>query len=115
VVEDQRRMLSEHRRTLELQTAALDARIRQAREDIVARQSRLDGQRRQVASLSEEIGIVSSAAAQGYYPRNKLRGLERDRARLEGESGGLEGEIARFTETIAELSPADFTGRAKAA
>jgi len=31
VVEDQRRMLSEHRRTLELQTAALDARIRQAK------------------------------------------------------------------------------------
>jgi len=51
----------------------------------------------------EQIGIVSGAAERGYYPRNKLRELERERARLEGEVGGIAGEIARFTETIAEV------------
>jgi len=54
-------------------------------------------------SLSEEIGIVSSAAAQGYYPRNKLRGLERDRARLEAKVAVLRLKSPGFTETIAEL------------
>ncbi len=100
---DQRRVLDEHRRTLELETAGLDARIRQAREDIAARESRLAGTRQQLASTIEEIGIVTPAANRGYYPMNKLRALERDRARLEGEVGGIVGEIARFTETIAEV------------
>ena len=100
---DQRRILDEHRRTLALETAGLEARIRQAREDIVARESRLAGTRQQLASITEEINIVSVAADEGYYPRNKLRGLERERARLEGEVGGIAGEIARFAETIAEV------------
>ena len=100
---DQRRILDEHRRTLELETAGLDARIRQAQEDITARESRLAGTRLQLASIAEQIGIVSGAAERGYYPRNKLREHERERARLEGEVGGISGEIARFTETIAEV------------
>src|SRR5215468_7946230 len=100
---DQRRILDEHRRTLELQTAGLDARIRQAREDITARESRLASTRLQLASIVDEIGIVSGAAERGYYPRNKLRERERERDRLNGEVGGISGEIARFTETIAEV------------
>ena len=74
-----------------------------AREDITARESRLAGTRLQLASIVEQIGIVSGAAERGYYPRNKLREHERERARLEGEVGGISGEIARFTETIAEV------------
>lgn len=102
VLADQRRMFDEHRRTLELQTASLDARVRQAREEIGARESRLGAMRRQLASIVEELSIVSGAAARGYYPRNKLRALERERSRLEGEVGGIGGEIARLGETIAE-------------
>jgi HlyD family secretion protein len=90
---DQQRILDEHRRTLELQTAGLDARIRQAREDIGARESRLAGMRQQLASIVEEIGIVSGAAERGLYPRNKLRERERERARLDGEVGGISGEM----------------------
>ena len=88
---------------LTAENAGLDARIRQAREDITARESRLAGTRLQLASIVEQIGIVSGAAERGYYPRNKLREHERERARLEGEVGGIAGEIARFTETIAEV------------
>jgi len=100
---DQRRVLDEHRRTLELQTAGFDARIRQAREDIAARESRLASTRLQLASVLDEISIVSGAAERGYYPRNKLRERERERDRLNGEVGGISGEIARFNETIAEV------------
>lgn len=103
IIADQRRVMAEHSRTLGLQTAQLEARIRQAKEDIAARESRLASQRRQLASVAEEIAIVSGAAERGYYPKNKLRSMERERARLEGEVGGISGEIARFRETISEV------------
>jgi multidrug efflux pump subunit AcrA (membrane-fusion protein) len=67
---DQRRILNEHRRTLELETAGLDARIRQAREDIAARESRLAGTRQQLAkkSLLAGRGRVVHSEAGGCGP-----------------------------------------------
>ncbi len=102
VLSDQRRIMAERVRTREIQTAALDARIRQAREDIASRDSRADATKRQIGSLAEELAGVRSLADRGYYPRNKVRAMERDMARLEGDRGSLQGETARLMASIDE-------------
>ena len=52
--------------------------------------------------MTTEINAVSALAERGNYPRNKLLALQRERTRLEGQLGAVEGDIARNREVIAE-------------
>ncbi len=56
----------------------------------------------QITSMTTEINAVSALAERGNYPRNKLLALQRERTRLEGQLGAVEGDIARNREVIAE-------------
>jgi len=56
----------------------------------------------QIASMTTETNAVAGLAEKGNYPRNKLLALQRERTRLEGQLGALEGDMARNREVIAE-------------
>jgi HlyD family secretion protein len=102
VLSDQRRILTERARSVSIQTMALEARIRQAREEIASRSARAEATKRQIASLGEELAGVRGLADRGFFPRNRLRAMERDMARLEGERGSLAAETARLLASIDE-------------
>lgn len=99
---EQQRLLSERRRSLDNQTDIFQSRIEQTSNDIEGRSRRLAGLNIQLQSLVAEIESVSPLVERGYFARNKLRLLERERARLDGEVGGLEGDIARLRQVIEE-------------
>ena len=99
---EQERLLAERRRSMENQIGILETRIEQTEKDIEGRNRRLASLRTQHSSLSAEIETIRPVVEKGFFPRNRLRALERDAARLEGDIGGLEGELARFTQVIEE-------------
>ena len=102
VMAEQQRLLSERRRSLDNQADIFQSRIEQTSNDIEGRSRRLAGLNIQLQSLVAEIESVSPLVERGYFARNKLRLLERERARLDGEVGGLEGDIARLRQVIEE-------------
>jgi HlyD family secretion protein len=101
-VADQQRTFSERRRSLENQVEILKARIEQTERDISGRSHRANALQSQLDSFNIEIGKVSGLADKGFFPRNKLLGLERERSRITGELGLTRDEMARMRETIEE-------------
>lgn len=102
VMAEQERLLAERRRSMENQIGILEARIDQTEKDIEGRNRRLASLRTQHSSLSAEIETIRPVVEKGFFPRNRLRALERDAARLEGDIGGLEGELARLAQVVEE-------------
>ena len=99
---DQTQQFAEHARSLKYQIDILKARIEQTTRDIGGRHLRLVALNSQVESYSVELKAVRSLADKGFYPRNKLLGLEREQSRLAGEAGLTQSEVARMQETIEE-------------
>jgi len=101
-IADQQRQFTERRRSQTNQVDILKAKIEQTRRDLVGRGTQETALAAQLESFNTEITAVSSLAERGYYPRNKLLALERERNRITGELGMSKGEIARLNETIEE-------------
>jgi HlyD family secretion protein len=99
---DQQHQFIERRRNRGYQLGILQARVEQTTKDLVGKRRRLDALKVQLRSFSEELALVSGAAERGFYPLNKLRALERDKSRTDGDIGAAEGEIARLEETVEE-------------
>ena len=81
------------------------ARIEQTTKELGGAQRQETAYKDQIASMTTEINAVSALAERGNYPRNKLLALQRERTRLEGQLGAVEGDIARNREVIAEAKP----------
>jgi HlyD family secretion protein len=99
---DQQRTFSERRRSLENQVDILKARIDQLSRDISGRNHRAIALQSQLDSFTIELEKVGGLAEKGYYPKNRLLGLQRERARVEGELGLTRDEMARMRESIEE-------------
>jgi HlyD family secretion protein len=102
VIADQQKQFAERRHSLLNQVRILEARIDQTNQEIVGRQRQEAALTEQKKSLAEELAVDDSLAHKGYFPRNKLRALERERARLQGEEGRAQADIARSREAIEE-------------
>lgn len=102
-VTDQRRQFAERRRSLDNQVGMSKARIEQMTRDIEGRQRRVSSLKDQMTSFTTEITAVTSLADRGFYPRNKLLGLQRERTRVEADLAMTESEIARFRDSISEM------------
>jgi HlyD family secretion protein len=99
---DQEKRFKERRRLLESKLAILKARIDQTMKELGGAQRQETAYKDQITSMTTEINAVSALAERGNYPRNKLLALQRERTRLEGQLGAVEGDIARNREVIAE-------------
>ncbi len=102
MIAGQQNQFEERRKRLEAQTSVLEQRIAELNAEI-------DGDKVQQGALNRQIGLsrnelkgLRELADKGYYPKNKLLGMERDIARLEGEMGGAAAAEARARKTISE-------------
>lgn len=102
VMSEQERLLTERQRSIENQVDILAARIDQTEKDVEGRNRRLASLRTQHASLAAEIEAIRPVVEKGFFPRNRLRALEREASRLEGDVGGQEGDLARLAEVVEE-------------
>lgn len=99
---EQQRLLLERRRSIANQAGIFEARIEQTGKDMEGRARRLDALRSQLSSLTAEIASVRPIVEKGFFARNKFRALEREASRIEGEIGGVEGDIARLVQVVEE-------------
>lgn len=96
----------------ELFAAKIDTRITQIallEERIVQQRERISGLRVQIKSLidqqrliADELEGVRTLHAEGYAPKTRLRELEREARRLDGESGALRAGVAEAESVISE-------------
>lgn len=84
------------------QTSILRQRIAQAREQISGLESQRRWNSQQIRLLNDELAGLRSLYEQGYAPRTRILALEREVARLEGESGGHAGDVARIEQSVGE-------------
>lgn len=99
---DQERQFAERRRSLDNETGILKAGIEEKTQDIAGRTLQRGTLASQLASYNQEIGGLTDLTAKGYYPRNKLLGIQRERDRLQGELALTESGITRLSKTIEE-------------
>jgi HlyD family secretion protein len=102
-------LLSGQQRLLQTQNAAIQGRLNQLDERIdqyedeirglVAQQAAKDAQS---AFISEELSDIESLIERGLVPKSRVLSLQRERARLGGESGQLTSEMARISGRISE-------------
>ena len=115
VIAAERRQFSEHRRSIETDVRLQEARIAQAERDIASRSSQVVSLKHQLESFDAELKAVGDLAKKGFYPRNKLLGLQRDRLRVDSELKGAEADVARAGGTVDEARLAIRQIRQKAA
>ncbi len=101
-IEDQRRQFNERRLSLQNRIDILNKQIEQKRQDRAGREQQRASLASQVGSLTKEMNAVAPLVAKGYYARNKFAALEREQARLQGDLGLAESDIARMAKTIEE-------------
>jgi HlyD family type I secretion membrane fusion protein len=101
-IKDQERQFRERRQTLDGQIGILSAQIEQKQQDIAGRQRQRESLAAQMVSYKAEMTSVFPLVAKGYYARNKYLALERDAARVEGDFGVAESDIARLTKGVEE-------------
>ncbi|MGQ0672188.1 MAG: HlyD family type I secretion periplasmic adaptor subunit [Hyphomicrobium sp.] len=101
-IADQTQQFAERRQSTENQTMILKARADQSVREIEGLVRQEASLKEQIGSLSTELANVSGLAKKGFYPKNKLMALEREQSRLEGQLAGIQGDIARKREVIAE-------------
>lgn len=102
-------LLLGQRRLLQTQNAAIQGRLNQLDERIaqyddeikglVAQQAAKDAQ---AAFITEELSDIASLIARGLVPKSRVSSLQREQARLGGESGQLSSEMAQVSGRISE-------------
>ncbi|MXN66501.1 HlyD family type I secretion periplasmic adaptor subunit [Stappia sp. GBMRC 2046] len=102
-------VLSGQRALAEARKASLDGRIDQLEDQIAQFDKQIDGldaqrlaKQEEIALIDEELKGLMQLREKGLVPETRVTALRRDRARLEGERGGLIAEIARAGEAIGE-------------
>lgn len=104
VIADQERQLAERRASLDSQTRIFGARLAQTSKELGGLQRQEAAAKDQMVSLSADIVSLGKLQEKGLYPKSKLMALQRERSRLEGQLGGIQGEMARLGEVNQETS-----------
>ncbi|HYG88268.1 MAG TPA: HlyD family type I secretion periplasmic adaptor subunit [Azospirillum sp.] len=94
--------LASQRAAFDDQNAILAERISQAESEIHGRMAEIDGGKRQLAFITEEIGAIRDLFAKGLERKSRLLALERARAGIEAEIGAGQAAVARSRQAIAE-------------
>ncbi|MEM9760823.1 MAG: HlyD family type I secretion periplasmic adaptor subunit, partial [Pseudomonadota bacterium] len=100
-IEGQRKLFDARRRTLQEELNQIDERIRQAGNQIKGVEAQLDALKRQEELILEELAELEDALARGLVQANRVTTLRRDAARIAGDIGKLNSDIAQFADQIA--------------
>lgn len=84
------------------QLGVLTQRISQLQEQINGLNRQIAANEAQRALIQEELEGMRSLAERGFAPLTRVRALEREAARLDGEAGSLRAQVARANEGIGE-------------
>jgi HlyD family secretion protein len=100
---DQRLQFTERTNTLQNDLGILNAKVEQTSRDIDGRKARLAADESQMASYQSEIASLMPLYEKQLVTAPRMRGLERERDRLEGEIGMTRNDIERLKQTIGEF------------
>ncbi len=82
--------------------SVLRQRLEQVQAEMSGQETELKSRRRQLQLASKELADVEPLFAKGFANQQRLGGLQREQARLEGDVGRLVADIARSKGAIAE-------------
>ena len=84
------------------QKAILEQRIEQFKEQITGFQSLQHSKEQQLATIKDELAGLTGLLEDGYVTKSRVLALQREAARLEGETGDHVASIARAEQGIGE-------------
>jgi HlyD family secretion protein len=96
------KLFQSRREGLAGQRAQLRERIGQSKEEIVGLTALQQAKEREIGHITEELVGVQALWDKNLVPMSRLKALQRDRARLEGERGQYIADIARARGKISE-------------
>ena len=99
-IADQQRQFVERRNSLASQVNILNSQIAQQQQQLAGRDRQRNSQVEQIKSLDGQMNAVRPLLEKGLYARNRFLEMERDRARITGELGAAEADVARFGQLI---------------
>ena len=99
---DQERQFRERKESVENRIDIFEAQIAQQEEFIAGTQEQIESLDAQIASYDTEIEAVRPAAEKGFYAKNRLAALERERTRIFGQKAESRSSIARTGQSIGE-------------
>ncbi len=105
------------RETITTQKAQLTERVAQLYEEIRGLTAQRKSKDKQSEIIDEEVSGLTDLLEKGFVPKTRILALQREAAKLDGESGQLTSDIARakgrITETKLQLSQIDQNMRAE--
>jgi HlyD family secretion protein len=101
-ISGERQLFRSRREVLDGQRAQLGERIAQNREEIRGLAAQQQSKEKEIDYIAEELSGVEQLFAKNLVSIARLKQLQRDQARLQGERGQLIAEIARARGKIAE-------------
>lgn len=99
----QRNVFTARRRSIDGQTEILRRRQAQTREEVVGLGDEIAAQDRQIELIAAEVAGLERLFQRGLTPRDRLLGLQRRQAEIEGERARNQAAIARAQKSIAEI------------
>lgn len=97
------RSLFEARRASHVgEQSVLRQRLEQVQAELKGQETELKSRKRQLDLANKELGDVEPLFAKGFANQQRLGGLQREQARLEGDVGRLTADVARSKGAIAE-------------
>jgi HlyD family secretion protein len=99
-IADQQRQFTEHRDTLANQINILNSQIAQQQQELAGHDRRRAALTDQLQSYTTEMNNVRPLLDKGFYPRNKFLEMDRERARIEGDLGQAQADVARLSHSI---------------
>ena len=103
LMQGQRNLFIARRDTLAREEALLGKKKTQIEDQIRGMESRIAALRRQQALIAEELADEEALLAKGLSQATKVRALQREKARMEGQLGELAATIAENRGRIAEI------------
>lgn len=100
-IEGQHRLFIARRQTFEQELSQIAERILQTGNQIAGTEARLTAVRLQAELIRSELEVQKEALSRGLTQSARVSQLQREQARLEGETGQLSADIARFKGEIA--------------
>ena len=93
ILADETRQFAEHRRTADNDVKLLQARIEQADRDASGKRTQQALLKQQLDSYETELKGLADLVRKGFYPRNKMNVMDRERLRIAGELKGIDNDI----------------------
>jgi HlyD family secretion protein len=101
-ITDEQRQFVERRQSLDNQVHVLEARLEQTVHQMTGGARQKAALTAQVESITGQLAAVRAIAEQGLYPRNRILEQEREQARLVGNLGQTDADMARMEKQLEE-------------